>query len=228
MIAADAGVAGGPVDNADWHAYYTQKRVVHQWYQVRLLRDLTVRRVLEVGPFKGLVTAMLANAGYEAAVLDVDESQRAAFSGFEFITGDVRTFDYGSVAGRFDAIICCETLEHIPFEEVDGVLGRMAAAQARYLIVSVPYMGTQLTFDLYVNRYTFSHYLSFKKLKGLRRFPKPPDDGSWQPHKWEVGYKDYPLKRVKSLLARHFAVRDVSFTAHTRSVFFVCENLDAS
>ncbi len=213
-----------PDGAADWFAYYTQKRVVHQWYQVRLLRDLAVRRVLEIGPFKGLVTAMLGNAGYDVSVLDVDESQRAAFAGVDFIAGDVRSYPYGDLAGRFDAIICCETLEHIPFDEVDGVLARMVEARARYLIVSVPYMATQLTFDLYINRHTIMKYLSFKKLRRLKAFPAPPADAGWQPHKWEVGYRGYPLKRVREVLSRHFRVADVSFTAHTRSVFFVCEN----
>ena len=214
----------GKVDNADWHAYYTQKRVVHQWYQVRLLRDLAVRRVLEIGPFKGLVTAMLGNAGYEVSVLDVDDSQRSAFGGVEFISGDVRDYPYEELAGRFDTIICCETLEHMPFDDVDGVLARMVEARARYLIVSVPYMATQLTVDLYVNRHTIMKYLSFKKLRRFKSFAQPPAAAGWQPHKWEVGYKEYPLKRVVALLARHFRVADVSFTAHTRSVFFVCEN----
>lgn len=34
----------------EWHAYYTEKRITHQWLQVHLLRDLPVRRVVEIGP----------------------------------------------------------------------------------------------------------------------------------------------------------------------------------
>ncbi|MSP67281.1 MAG: hypothetical protein EXQ96_04110 [Alphaproteobacteria bacterium] len=46
-----------------WHAYYTEKRIVHQWLQVRLLRDLPVQSVIEIGPHLGVVTALLASAG---------------------------------------------------------------------------------------------------------------------------------------------------------------------
>src|SRR5262249_61907318 len=56
-----------------WHSYYTEKRIVHQWFQVHLLSALTVKRVLEVGPYLGLVTAMLASAGYEVTTLDVTD-----------------------------------------------------------------------------------------------------------------------------------------------------------
>ncbi len=58
-------------DRRRWHAYYTEKRIVHQWFQVDLMKELDVRRVLEVGPYFGLVSATLANAGYEVTTLDI-------------------------------------------------------------------------------------------------------------------------------------------------------------
>ena len=43
-----------PSRRARWHAYYSEKRIVHQWQQVALLEDLAVSRVLEIGPYLGL------------------------------------------------------------------------------------------------------------------------------------------------------------------------------
>ena len=54
-----------------WYQYYTEKRIVHQWFQLHLLEGLVVETVLEVGPSLGLVTAMLANAGYRVTTLDI-------------------------------------------------------------------------------------------------------------------------------------------------------------
>ena len=53
-----------------WLSYYTQKRVVHQWTQLDMLAGADAKRVLEIGPAFGLVTAMLVNAGYQVATLD--------------------------------------------------------------------------------------------------------------------------------------------------------------
>ena len=46
-----------------WHGHYSEKRIAHQWLQVALLQELPIRRVLEIGPYLGLVTAMMAGAG---------------------------------------------------------------------------------------------------------------------------------------------------------------------
>ena len=55
---------------AEWHRYYSAKRIGQQWTQVHLLRDLPVQTVLEVGPYMGLATALMDNAGYDVTTLD--------------------------------------------------------------------------------------------------------------------------------------------------------------
>jgi hypothetical protein len=211
--------------NDEWHRYYSEKRIVHQWMQVHLLKDLPVRRVLEIGPYLGAVTAMLSNAGYEPTVFEVDEKHAIKSPEVEKIIGDVRDFDSAAIANyEFDAIICCETLEHIPFEDVDGVVARFAASGIPYVLISVRYKGGQFAFNLYLNRFRIRKHTSFEKLNRFRRFRKPADMNDWEPHKWEVGYKDAPLARVRALLEGYFRIRRMEFTDGCKSVFFLCEN----
>jgi len=203
---------------ANWLAYYTEKRIVHQWMQLNMLADLDCRRVLEVGPALGLVTAMLANAGYQVETLD---REPCAFVSpkTRHIEADIRTLTAADIAD-FDAILCCETLEHIDWDEIPDVLRIFHASSARYLVVSVPYMGFQVTFDLYLNARTLRHYFSLKKLLHRREFSREPPGG----HQWEVGYRGYPLKRWEELLERSgWKIRRREFTAHTRSVFHLLE-----
>lgn len=210
-----------------WHDYYSEKRVVHQWMQVHLLDDLPVRRVLEIGPYLGLVTAMLENAGYRTTTFDIEAPQRAglACQASGVLHGDVRAFGRDVASGDdFDAILCCETLEHIPYDQVGGVLDRMASTRIRYLILSVPYMGSQLTFQLYLNGLVARKYTSLKKFMGFKRFSQPADQESWEPHKWEIGYRDFPLSAFKALVAERYQILRTEFTAGCRSVFLVCEN----
>lgn len=210
-----------------WHDYYTDKRIDHQWMQVHLLDGLAVDRVLEIGPYLGLVTAMLRNAGYEVTTFDIEQQipDKLRSPAVETISGDVRQFDGAALADRgFEAIICCETLEHLPFNQVDGVLAELAKTGARHLILSVPFMGSQLTFELYINRFVARKYTSFKKFMGFKRFKAPADSGDWEPHKWEVGYRQTPLSVVRAKIEQHFAIRRIEFTARCRAVFFVCDN----
>jgi 16S rRNA A1518/A1519 N6-dimethyltransferase RsmA/KsgA/DIM1 with predicted DNA glycosylase/AP lyase activity len=182
-------------DPAQWRAYYSEKRVLHQWTQLDMLAGTGARRVLEIGPAFGLVTAMLCNAGYEVTTLDW-AAPLFASPVVEHIEADVTSLAGGDIAG-FDAILCCETLEHIDWDGVPAVLGAFRDSGTRHLIVSVPYMAFQITLDLYFNARTLRHYFSMKKLLGRRDFtPGLPGD-----HQWEVGYKGYPLSRWEACLA---------------------------
>lgn len=213
-----------------WHQYYSRKRIVHQWTQVDLLSDLSVQKVLEIGPYLGLVTAMLRNAGYDVTTLDVDDryADKALSESIEQIRGDVRNLPALGLSDRaFDAVLCCETLEHLPYDQIPETLSQLAAIKARYLILSVPFMGNQLAFELYANAHTISKYTGLKKFMGCKQFPKPKNTEEWEPHKWEIGYRDYPLKHFRELVSQEFDILKTEFTAACRSVFLVAENKHA-
>lgn len=205
-----------------WHAYYTEKRIVHQWFQADLLKDLDVQTVLEIGPYFGLVSAMLANAGYQVTTLDITaDPPEPGVS--RHIRADIRAVEPAQLAGH-DAILCCETLEHIPWQEVDDVLVRFAASAVPWLIVSVPYSAFQFGFSLYLNRYVRRRQSFFKKFRFLSAFPPPPDD-SWEHHRWEIGYKGYSVPGLRDkLTGAGYEILRQDFTSGCRSIFFVCRN----
>jgi hypothetical protein len=188
--------------------------------QLNMLADRDCRRVLEIGPALGLVTAMLANAGYQVETLD-REPRAFESPQTRHIESDIRAVAPADIAG-FDAILCCETLEHIDWDEIPGVLHIFYASRARYLVVSVPYMAFQVTFDLYLNARTIRHYFSLKKMLHHKEFSREPPGG----HQWEIGYRGYPLKRWEGLVERcGWKIRRRQFTAHTRSVFHLLERV---
>lgn len=205
-----------------WYAYYTEKRIVHQWLQVSLLEKLPVRRVVEIGPYLGLVTAMLANAGYEVTTLDI-EDRSPGIGASHHIPADVRNFDPASLPDA-DALICCETLEHIAWPDVPAVLKRFSDTQIPWLILSVPYEGAQLNLQLYLNRFGIRRRSGIRLLRFLRRY-KPESMESWEPHKWEIGYRGYSVDNLRNtLLANGWEPVRQEFTGGTRSIFLVCRN----
>ncbi|MCH8809118.1 MAG: hypothetical protein IH993_04700 [Proteobacteria bacterium] len=205
-----------------WHAYYTEKRIVHQWFQVDLMKELDVQRVLEVGPYFGLVSAMLANAGYEVTTLDITPEPPGP-GVVRHIRADIREVRPEQLAGH-DVILCCETLEHIPWIEAGEALSRFAASAVPWLIVSVPYQAFQFGFSLYMNRYLWRKHSFFKKFRFLSEFPAPEGD-DWEPHKWEIGYRGYSVPRLRDMVtgAGYEIVRQ-EFTSGCRSIFLVARN----
>ncbi|HLT78404.1 MAG TPA: class I SAM-dependent methyltransferase [Ferrovibrio sp.] len=217
-----ADILGSSAPARAWHAYYTEKRIVHQWMQVHLLQDLPVRSVIEIGPYLGLVTAMLANAGYRVTTFDI-ENRSPGIGAERHIQGDIRDFDPKSLPAA-DALICCETLEHIPWPEIPSVLARLQQTEIPWLILSVPYEGTQLAFSIYLNRFTAKRRSMFRKFRFLKNFRSPADAG-WEPHKWEIGYRGYSVEKFRDTLERAGwqPVRQ-EFTEGCRSIFLVCRN----
>lgn len=207
-----------------WHGYYTEKRIVHQWLQVHLLAGLPVKRVLEVGPHLGLVSAMLASAGYEVTTLDIGPDA-PRIGPMAHIQADLTRLDPARIRGH-DAILCCETLDHLPWAEIGGVLAAFAASGAPYLAMSVPYEGAQIGWSFYANGHTARHRLFTRWLRFVQTFKvkSPADIGT---HKWEVGYRGYSLAALEAKVAESgWRPVERRFTEGCRSVFLVCRNSD--
>lgn len=208
---------------AEWYGYYTAKRIGHQWQQVQTLLGLPVHNVLEVGPALGLVTAILDNAGYKVTTLDVVPRMFERPDG-PHISADITKITSAEIAG-FDAIFCCETLEHLHWSDVDGVLRAFRESGAPFLIVSVPFEAFQVELSLYFNLKRARQRFSLKKLRFLKTFE--PDTGMG--HKWEVGYRRYRLKDWEAKLSgAGWDVLSREFTSPCRSVFHLLKNPDAS
>ena len=112
------------------------------WGVARSLRSAAgVRRVLEIGSGYGYLTYALGVAGYDVLGLDLSrEAVARARSRFgnRFVACD--SIDYASVAGagRWDVVVFCELIEHVP--DLDGFFAaalRLLAPGGR-LILTTP------------------------------------------------------------------------------------------
>ena len=209
---------GNAFSRAEWIGYYSRKRIAHQWTQLHLLGMVPCRLVLEIGPAMGLVTALLDNAGYAVTTLDRVERPFAQ-PDVPHLRSEIDALRGADIAG-FDAILCCETLEHLDWSRVGPVLTSLRDSGAKYLVVSVPYMGFQVAFDFYANRHALWHYFSMKKLLWRKPFRREPPGG----HQWEVGYKGLPLRVWEDRLREcGWSIVAREFTEHCRSVFHLLE-----
>ena len=219
-----AHTASTEAARAEWHRYYGPKRSQHQHMQLDLLGRVPARRVLEIGPYLGYVTALLDNAGYAVETLDLGPRG--------FVRPDVPHHDVDLCAALpatlsgFDAILCCETLEHIPWDTARAVLGALAGTGAPHLIVSVPWSGADMTLSLHVAARWLRASLALKWPNAWRPFtPSRVPMG----HQWELGYRGRSLAAWEAALAAAgWQVRERVFTAPTRSVMHLCANAAAT
>jgi len=111
-------------------AYNTKERICSYWHQVDEVVGFGAQTVLEIGPGSGIVTDWLRREGVRVTTLDMDPAVRAD------VHGVATDLPFG--AGAFDAVLCAQVLEHMPFAEVDAALAEFARVARLGVVVSVP------------------------------------------------------------------------------------------
>jgi hypothetical protein len=108
----------------------------HQWMSYRAQVDCICRlapdSVLEVGLGNGIVSAVLRNLGYSVKTCDINPALHPDLVGSlldlpELLRGET-----------FQAVLCAEVLEHLPWDCFDQCLHNLARATTRWVVIPLP------------------------------------------------------------------------------------------
>jgi SAM-dependent methyltransferase len=119
-----------PVDHYSSRAYNSKPRIASFWHQVDEVLEAGARTALEIGPGSGFVTRWLRSTGVEVTTLDMDPAVQADAQ------GSVTELPFPT--DEFDAAMCCQVLEHLPFEEVPQALAELGRVARATVVISVP------------------------------------------------------------------------------------------
>jgi SAM-dependent methyltransferase len=115
------------------HTYDNKRRLASYWHQIDECLTLGGKTVLVVGKGSGLPLYMLARQGLTVTTLDIQPDLRPD------ILGDVRQMPF--VDRTFDVTLCCQVLEHMPFEFFADALCELKRILRRGLVLSLPDRG---------------------------------------------------------------------------------------
>ena len=113
--------------------YNSKARWLSYWYQVSEILEASPENVLVIGKGSGVTEntiQSLSNNKIHIVTLDINYA----------VNSDV----VGEVAGlpfrndSFDAIICCQVLEHIPYEKLALALSEMHRVARKRVVLSLP------------------------------------------------------------------------------------------
>jgi hypothetical protein len=171
--------------------YLSKDRFISYHHQLRLIFTLghQVNNILEIGIFNSLLTDILKRNGYQVTTADIDPKLEPD------IVLDLTT-DFLLPKDKFDAIVLFQVLEHLPYEQSEQALQKLAEATKKFLVISLPYNTQFLAFQFRFSYIQRSRYLLMK----MPRFwsSKPMSDQ----HYWEIGLKGYPKKRIFNSIAK--------------------------
>jgi hypothetical protein len=190
------------VDIARWSSYF------HQIEEVNRLKPASV---LVVGIGDSIVVDILRKQGITVYTLDFDKELQPDFY------GSVSKLD--SIIGNLniDVILCCQVLEHLPYDFFQSTLSMMKT-HAPNVIISLPYS----------NRYLFRFLFKIPYIRPcIANILIPTFWDSWEglkygEHYWEVGCKNYPLKRIKKDIQQIFKIEKMYYPKENVYHLFFC------
>jgi ubiquinone/menaquinone biosynthesis C-methylase UbiE len=191
--------------------YRAQDRWDAYFHQLTLVSRAAPATVLEIGPGEGVVSREMR--AQDITVTTVDIAPDLAPD----IVASVTKLPLAEQS--FDAVVACEILEHIRFEDVPQALSEIARVTKRHVIISLPHPGNIL-FSAIVK-------VPFLKLFSIRiQVPF-----FWKTHVfngehyWELGKRGYSVNRFLAA-AREAGLKCVlntKFTDDPAHRFFLFE-----
>ena len=119
------------------HSYDNKPRLASYWHQVDECLALGGKSVLVIGQGSGLPSLLLDRQGLEVTTIDIQPELKPT------ILADVRQLPFSD--GAFDLAICCQVLEHLPFDFFMPSLYELSRVIRRGLVLSLPDSGRYST-----------------------------------------------------------------------------------
>ncbi len=192
----------------EYFAYSQLWSFSEQIYQINLLKPVNM---LEIGVGNGFVSRFLENMGVNVTTLDINPALDP-----DIVAPVDGIADYVT-PNEFDLIVCCEVLEHLPFEEFEGIIEQFSRLSPR-LFLTIP------------TNFKYIGFGGFLKFPGLTRWL-----GLWlewplkhaelaDMHFWEIGYdRKTSQKKIMETLNKYYSdVETDLFKANPYHRYFRC------
>ena len=175
-----------------WNSYYQQ---------ITEALNCKGKNVLYIGAGDGIVTDILKKSGKNVKTLDFDKNLNPDYIGSVTEIKKVLGKDWQ----KFDVIMCCQVLEHVPFDQFEKTIQQLSECAQEKLILSLPNSNRRYFLSFCAPRPLGKHRKVFLV---KHYFAKPWDineQGSKE-HYWEIDANGCPTrKEIKSIVKKYFS-----------------------
>lgn len=162
--------------------YLTKDRLVNYWHQLNAVLDSESRTVLEIGVGNRIVSDALKKLGLELVTLDIDLELAPD------AVGSVVKMPFPEA--RFDMVLACEVLEHLPWGDLPSALGEIRRVTKKFAFITLPHSGYVFSFAWKIPLFPATGFC----VKIPHFWKKHIFNGE---HYWELGKRSYSVKRVE-------------------------------
>lgn len=170
-------------------SYDTKERFNSYWHQIDEIIKLKPKRILEIGVGNRFVSRYLKERGFNISTLDSEEQLLPDY------VGSVLNMPFKN--NEFDVVACFEVLEHLPYSDFNKALSEISRVSSSTVLLSLPDVTRNFRFLVKVpTMQPIKIFIPFPRIrKRIHKYDNA--DG----HYWEIGEKDYPLKKIKAAIS---------------------------
>ena len=194
------------VSKEHYNKYDSYYRFATYWAQIEEVKD--IKSILEIGCGNKTVANYLIDKGYDVTTVDFAVDLEPD------ILADIRNLD---LKQKYDCVLCCEVLEHLPLKDLDKALGRIQLHTATYAIISVPNYCAKIAFTIQI-----MNFLKTIRFNIPAFFTKPKFTGEhyWGLGQWGISKREF-RKRLRK--AGFKIIKEKYPSIFNGCYFFVCE-----
>jgi hypothetical protein len=194
-------------------AYFDIRQLMAQTMQIKHIHDLKPSCMIEIGIGNGLTSSFFRNSGIEVLTADINPNLNpdiccSLSEVVERINGR-----------KFDLVVCCEVLEHMPVEQLEDNIRTLRALGHRLFLTLPAY-----TRSLGVSGVFKVPFLKAKDFFLCFFFPKRVNLGDTE-HFWEVGSENSTRRgAIVNLLKKYYSnVRDGRISFQPNQIYFIAD-----
>lgn len=168
--------------NYFYEKYDSKERFCSYWHQIDEIISSNPKNILEIGVGNGFVSRYLIQRGFKVATIDLEKDLLPTVS--------ASVLNIPFPARTFDTVVCCQVLEHLPYDYFKRALIEIHKVSLSNVILSLP--DSTIVYKLLIQ---LPKYGLFKRHINIPRPLKQPHifDGE---HYWEIGKLGYSLNLV--------------------------------
>jgi len=179
----------------DFLKYVNKSRFISYYYQIKEIYLSNPKKILEIGTGNNFVKKICQN-DFNYTTLDIDKELNPD------IIGSVLKIPKRE--NSFDFVLCCQVLEHLPFNDFEKALNELARVSTNDILLSLPYSRIGIKFQLKI---PFIRTISI-----LIRIPmfykKYKFNGE---HYWEIGTRGCSLRKIKKIVSKYFKINKIIY-----------------
>lgn len=189
------------VDKSHYHflSYTNTDRWISYYYQIREILSSGCQSILYVGKGDGLVCEAVrciekfSGGGIQVTTFDFDAEL------YPDITGDLTDISKLLAGKTYDCVVCCEILEHLPFEQLEPVLRQVRKICEKRVIISLPNRMMHFRWQVAAPK------IRWKGMVSVLRFWEKEIKFQGE-HYWEVGTKVYTKRKLLDIFQNYFVL----------------------